>query len=74
MAAIMERARKSLTIVTQLLPLLLVLFFCWFDPGDIIARQRRAALGAPALVSRTALRLVHNLDPFALYLSKPRPR
>ena len=38
----MERARKSLTIIAQLLPLLLALFFCWFDPGDIIARQRRS--------------------------------
>jgi adenylate cyclase len=36
------RARKLLTLTAQLLPLLVALAFCWFDPGDVIARQRRA--------------------------------
>ena len=38
----MGQARKFLTLVMQLLPLLLALFWCWFDPGNIIALQRRS--------------------------------
>lgn len=32
--------QKSLPRIAQILLLLVALFWCWFDPGDIIARQR----------------------------------
>ena len=38
----MLRARLSLTLMTQLLLLLVALLGCWFDPGNIIERQRRS--------------------------------
>ena len=33
--------RKLMTAAIQVAPLLLALFWCWFDPAGIIARQRR---------------------------------
>ncbi|HEY1709843.1 MAG TPA: adenylate/guanylate cyclase domain-containing protein [Rhizomicrobium sp.] len=38
----MTRAFKSLTLAIQLLLLLATLLLCWFDPGNVIDRQRRA--------------------------------
>ena len=42
MPKLAARARMSVPLLIQLVILFVVLFWCWFDPGDIIARQRQS--------------------------------